>query len=771
MKQIPGSESLERAARSAAKKLRSLEGPAKRALKGVLCLAFGFLLGRLELPGGIAPLGGAFTAACGPFPWGAAAAAGVMLGAVSGLGLTAGLRSAASVLLIYSALFLLKEWKLSRRSFFAPLAAALMTGLIGGVYLRWSARGPGEWAAWLCEGVLAGFGCVLYRAGLRQEPGRGGTLGRAVLALSLCMALADFRVAGVISPGRCAAACLVLTAAHLGGAPSGALAGLILGLGLDAVGGTPGSCAMALGCAGALGGFGAGKGRLLTALGCVVGNAAAAFWGTEGLLRSGLLYEFFIASVLFMLPTQRFFENIRRTEAPADGALLRYFRGRTALAASAFRELGALLHTEPETQRNDADGMTVFDVAAETVCRRCRDRERCWGREYETTRSAMQAAWDKMWERGSAEAEDFPPWFRDRCLDLRGYSGAVSGALRDLRRRRQNRKRLQADRALLDRQYGDFASALGDLAGVSPGSAREEGKLTRRLSAFLRDYAPGTACSAFRDGNGRLHVELSGAGRSGLTRKPDWLAALSRAAETELSCPDIGGERLQLYEREPLEAEVGVAACCRGGKAPSGDVARSFKSAEGVLYLIVADGMGSGKEAAEESTAAAVLAEKLLRAGIGPETVLRTLNTALLLRSEKRICSLGLDLMSVNLFTGETCVYKYGAAPSYVRSGGQVRTVRGRTPAAGTDDVGPDCVRMQLESGSAAVILSDGAAGAENVEERLRACDPGSLRELAGNILTDAAAKGGWEDDMTVLTLSLRSHSPERTARPEPRPV
>jgi hypothetical protein len=78
---------------------------------------------------------------------------------------------------------------------------------------------------------------------------------------------------------------------------------------------------------------------------------------------------------------------------------------------------------------------------------------------------------------------------------------------------------------------------------------------------------------------------------------------------------------------------------------------------------------------------------------------------------------------------------------------------------------------MQLESGSAAVILSDGAAGAENVEERLRACDPGSLRELAGNILTDAAAKGGWEDDMTVLTLSLRSHSPERTARPEPRPV
>ncbi len=692
-----------------------------------------------------------------------------MLGAVSGLGLGDGLRPAAAVLLTYSALFLLRDWKLSRRSFFAPLAAALMTGLIGAVYLRWSAHGSPEIAAWLCETVLAGFGCVLFRAGLQRRRGRENSLGRGALAAALCMALAEPRLAGAISPGVCLAAFLVLTAAHLEGSGAGALTGLVLGLGLDAVEGTPGACALALGCAGALGGFGAKKGRLLTALGCVLGNAGAAFWGTAGPLRSSLLYGFFIASVLFMLPPQRFYESLRREESsPSAGGLLSYLRGRAALAAAAFEELGALLRAAPEEKRNDEDVMTVFDVAAEQVCRRCREREKCWGREYEETRGAMQEAWGKMWPRGSAEAEDFPLRFRDRCQDLRSFTAAVGGELKDLRRRRQNRKRLRADRDLLDRQYGDFAAALRDLSGAFPSPAREETKLTRRLSAFLRDYAPGVLCCAFRDPNGRLHVELSGVGRSGLTHKPDWLEELSRAAETELSCPDMNGERLQLYEREPLEAEVGVAACCRGGKAPSGDVARSFKSAEGLLYLIVADGMGSGKEAAEDSETAAALAEKLLRAGIGPETVLRTLNTALLLRSEKRMCSLSLDLMSVNLFTGETCVYKYGAAPSYVRSGGRVRAFEGRTPAAGTDDVGPDCIRLRLGSGSAAVILSDGAARAENVEERLRECDPDALRELAGNILTDAAARGGWEDDMTVLTLSLRASRPgEGPAAPE----
>ena len=44
MKQLPGSERLERAARTAAKKLRGLGEPANKALRGLGCLALGFLL-------------------------------------------------------------------------------------------------------------------------------------------------------------------------------------------------------------------------------------------------------------------------------------------------------------------------------------------------------------------------------------------------------------------------------------------------------------------------------------------------------------------------------------------------------------------------------------------------------------------------------------------------------------------------------------------------------------------------------------------------------
>ena len=738
-------------------RLRSLDEGKRSILKGIGVFLFGFLLGRTELPGRCAPLGPAFTAAWGAGGCGAAAAAGVMLGSVAGFGLTEGLKTAAAVLLVYAALFLLRDWSWTERAFFAPLTAAIMTGLIGAVYLRWGPHGPAELVLWGAEALLAGFTASLYRLGLRREPERAALLGTVLLGLSLVMALNNITVAGVISLGRCAAAFAVLTAAWLEGAPAGGLAGLLLGLSLDAAGATPGVCALALGCAGALGGFAGGRSRLLTALGCVLGNAAAAFWGAEAALRTGLLYEFFIASVLFLLPPERFFENLRR-QAPSgeNRGLLRYLQGRTGLAAAAFGELHSLLAETPVSGRNDEDVLSAFDAAAEQTCRGCRKREVCWGMDFESTRGALQTAWAAMEERGSASPEDFPLWFRDRCLNIRGYAAAVSRERRELLRRRQMKQRLREDRNLLERQYADFAAVLRDLALTARGAAREEPAAAKRLRLFLRDWAPGTLASAFRDGNGRLHVELEGTGKAALLAKPDWLAALSEAAGTELVCPEGKGEPLHLCEKEPLEAEVGVAACCRGGKAPSGDVARSFKTAEGVLCLLVADGMGSGPEAAGDSEAAANLAEKLLRSGIGPETVMRLLNTALLLRSEKRIGSLSLDLLSVNLFSGETCLYKYGAAPSYVRSGGRVHLIRGESAAAGTEDRGPDCTRLQLDPGSAAVILTDGAARAEQAGDKLLRCGPAELRELAGDILAEAGALGGWEDDMTVLTLSLR---------------
>ena len=758
MKQMNSMRRLIEKLRTAAKKEFAPHGRIRTAAGDLAALLLGFLFGKTALPGGCAPLGAGLLGACGDSERrGALATVGVMVGSVGGFGLFHGLRYASAALLIYATLFLLRGLRIACHSWFAPLAAGLMTALVGAVYLRFGSETGVTFFSWLAEAVLAGGACMLFRAALRRDrEDARSRVGMAALGMCVILSLGGFLIAETVSVGRCLAAFAVLAAAYLGGAAGGGLMGLLLGLSLDAAAATPGICTLALGCAGAMGGLFSGHGKVPNALGCILGNAAAAFWAADSLTRTGLLYEFFIASVLFLLLPARFYARLRLpTEAPSAAGLLHYLQGRAGLAASAFSQLSALLRETPEAGRSDEDLLSAFDVAAEEVCRGCAERERCWGRQYETTRSAMQEASGPMRERGKVLPADFPLWFRDHCPLIQPFCDSVSREWKAVLRRRQMKKRLKNDRALISRQYADFAQLLRDLTALSRDSIREELRLTRQLERFLRDYAPGTQASVFRDGNGRLHAELSGTGRMSLTRRSGWLAEISRALGVEMVCPDSGSKRLQLFEREPLEAEIGVAACCRGGQSPSGDVSRSFKTPEGILYLIVADGMGSGKEAAEESADASELAEKLLRAGASPETVMRMLNTALILRSERRLTTLSLDLMRVNLFSGETCVYKYGAAPSYVREGREVRTIPGQSPAAGLDDVGPDCTRLRLSSGGAAVILSDGAAKADTVSERLLECVPGALQELAGTILREAAARSGWEDDMTVLTLSL----------------
>ncbi len=738
-----------------AKAIRRLSIRTRRILRLISRTALGFLLGRLRLFGCCSPLGCGYAAAQGGGMEGALASVGVMLGSVSGMGLIEALRPSASVLLIYAASFLLSKAAFTRKSAFPPLCALCMTGLIGAVYLIYGAGEGFTQIAYAAEVLLSAGSCVLYMAAEQGSTQEKKTLGLLALSMSLCMALSDICIAGVISVGRCLAAFGVLTAAWLGYAPLGGVTGLLLGMALDASAAAPGPCTLVLGCAGALGGVYAHRGRFPLALGAVLGGAAVGFWAAESALRTGLLYEMFIASVLFQLPGERFFENLRPS---ADGAessgFVRYLRGRTGLAAAAFESITGLLEATPELTRNQEDTFSVFDVAAEQVCRSCERREECWGKAYESTRSAMQAASVPIFKRGGARPEDFPEWFRTECRNIRGYSASVSLEVKALLRSRQLRSRLRTDRELLYRQYADFAAILRDLNGEQRGGAGEERRLAGKLRRQLRDRVPGVLVSAFRDGNGRLHLELDGSGVQKLTAAANWLENLSREAGTQLCCPAPLEHPLQLMEQEPLEAEVGVASSCRGGRAPSGDAARSFKTAEGILYLVVADGMGSGSEAEADSRMASELAEKLLRAGARPESAMRILNTALLLRGEKRLSSLSVDLMSVNLFTGETVLVKYGAAPSYVRTGGQVRVLRGASPAAGTEDAAPDCVHLQLEDGSTAVILSDGAAHAESVEQRLRDHEE-SLQKLAGDILTEAAARGGWEDDMTVLTLNL----------------
>ncbi|MCD7860961.1 MAG: SpoIIE family protein phosphatase, partial [Oscillospiraceae bacterium] len=250
-----------------------------------------------------------------------------------------------------------------------------------------------------------------------------------------------------------------------------------------------------------------------------------------------------------------------------------------------------------------------------------------------------------------------------------------------------------------------------------------------------------------------------------LLREPGYLDRISGAVDVRLCRPaeeDGGGEgRVTLMEAEPLAVSVGIASLKKKGESVSGDRGTYFKTDQGVLCIILSDGMGSGENAAKESVAAVRILEWFLRAGMDPSAAMKILNSMMLLKNSEGWGFATVDLMCIDLFSGDAVFYKYGAAPSYVRSGKTVRRIRSETLAAGLkvgEDAPPDMVRLRLKPGNLALIASDGVIAETNdawLRTLLAEYDSCDAKALARDTLQAALKQYGSGDDMTMLAVYL----------------
>ena len=98
--------------------------------------------------------------------------------------------------------------------------------------------------------------------------------------------------------------------------------------------------------------------------------------------------------------------------------------------------------------------------------------------------------------------------------------------------------------------------------------------------------------------------------------------------------------------------------------------------------MILSDGMGTGGRAAVDGAMASGLMSRLIKAGFGYDCSLRILNSSMLFKSTDESLAT-VDIASIDLFTGETKLYKAGAAPTIVRRSGKTGKVQSTSLPAG----------------------------------------------------------------------------------------
>ena len=209
------------------------------------------------------------------------------------------------------------------------------------------------------------------------------------------------------------------------------------------------------------------------------------------------------------------------------------------------------------------------------------------------------------------------------------------------------------------------------------------------------------------------------------------------------------------------QPEISVQAAGRGGSAISGDRGAAFAGPEATYYVLLCDGMGTGSDAAAESLRAVGLLRRLLLCGMDAESALKALNGVYILRDNG--CFSTVDLLRINLTSGDAILYKWGAAPSYLKRSRGLRLLGGTNLPPGLDRNGHmETIRLSLDHGGVLVLVTDGLGGKET-QKRLDSCGSLIPQDVAASLFAGRAAL---TDDCTAVAIRLR-----RAAVREPVPV
>lgn len=388
------------------------------------------------------------------------------------------------------------------------------------------------------------------------------------------------------------------------------------------------------------------------------------------------------------------------------------------------------------------------DAVSGEVCRRCKNNTLCWQHNYSDTQIWFSRYAHSLQNGGT-------PVFDSRLTDICDKTEILAESFKNHNRLISTQKLMhmqgQHNRRLLQNQFLSMAAILQEITVQSSKQGIANAAFTQKADSFLAAMGKKVDYCVCLNNNDRCIVSIKGSFTA--DESYSFKSKLESIYGLKFDLPTkefLNDSTIYCFSAVPaFSVEYGTKSVSRYSSC--GDVWEYFAT-DRYVFVILADGMGTGSYARAESKTAVAMLKSLLTASVGVSAALDMTNIALNLKGTGQSC-VAVDIVQLDLYDGSCSLYKAGAAPTVVCTSETTETVyKDSLPIGVLKDTKAVQFSFALHNGDMVVLASDGV----NIDEKLMTKikltkNSHTPQQLAEFILNDTAAT----DDATAVVIKL----------------
>ena len=420
-------------------------------------------------------------------------------------------------------------------------------------------------------------------------------------------------------------------------------------------------------------------------------------------------------------------------------------------------------------EKEDKDN--IFEEISEKLCKDCQNSSFCWEKNFEKTYQVANTIFEIAEKNGEIKKEEVPRGFTDMCICADQFLAETNRGFEIAKLNHIWNNRMRENREVFAEQLKEVSGVMDQMTGEIFGSVQsimaQEEKIIRQLRA---GYVTSKNVTIIKRKDKRKEIHLDAAAkrmRYVLAKDAadiigDVLGVKVKVSEACNSVIDREFKHFVFVEDTKFKVLTGMARTMKGNV--SGDNFSILKMEKGEVMMALADGMGTGKEAGDESEAVMGLLEQLVEADFKIETAIKLINSSMVLKADNQMFST-IDICVINLFTGISEFVKIGAATTFIKRDNWVETISSTTlPIGMLGNVDYDAVIKKLYEGDIVIMVTDGILDSikekdkeSYMERKIMEIKSTNPQEIANTILDHALAQSNYipGDDMTVLTAGI----------------